>query len=481
MIHKNYNRFKEAALGATFRNDGRLLLAGSEESALKLFDVSSKNLLRVFKGHERPVHRCSFMPTDNQIVSFSDDKTVGLWDMPTEVMLHRFEGHNDYVRCGSVLSSNSDLIVSGSYDHMVKVWDKRERKEILSVDHGAPVEAVLPTPSGSLLFTAGGTYICVWDCLTGGRLLAKISQHHKTITCLKFASEHKRLVSASLDRHVKIYDMTNYEVIQTFDYSSPIVSLAVSPNDSTLTVGMSDGIIAISRKDVDTEGEPSEEKLAKETKSIRRKSKKFGEYVITDYGITKEETVVQNLNYDHYLRKFQYSKALDCVISEVFIHKLPGTTVALFQELIRRDGLRTALAGRKGKHLQRIMRFLIKHLRRPRFMRVLLQVSHVFIDLYAGQVGEDPLLDELFLRLYVEVNKEVKFMNDLMEMQGALDMVMASALTTTAGEPTLDLPSAAATDSNQSNTRLGAGTTNMAASTLEPSEAAKQAVVVNLR
>jgi U3 small nucleolar RNA-associated protein 15 len=53
MIHKNYNRFKEAAFGGVFRNDGRLLLAGSEESALKLFDVSSKNLLRVFKGHQR--------------------------------------------------------------------------------------------------------------------------------------------------------------------------------------------------------------------------------------------------------------------------------------------------------------------------------------------------------------------------------------------------------------------------------------------
>lgn len=53
MVHKNYNRFKEAAHGAVFRNDGRLLLAGSDESAVKLFDVSSKHLLRVFKGHQR--------------------------------------------------------------------------------------------------------------------------------------------------------------------------------------------------------------------------------------------------------------------------------------------------------------------------------------------------------------------------------------------------------------------------------------------
>jgi len=75
---------------------------------------------------------------------------------------------------------------------------------------------------------AGGTEIRVWDCLGGGRLLSKISQHHKTITCLQFASNYKRLASASLDRHVKIYEMTNFEVIQTIDYSSPILSLGIS-------------------------------------------------------------------------------------------------------------------------------------------------------------------------------------------------------------------------------------------------------------
>lgn len=59
-------------------------------------------------------------------------------------------------------------------------------------------------------------------------MLSKISQHHKTITALKFASDGKRLLSASLDRHVKVYDMSTFEVIRTFDYSSPVLSLGIS-------------------------------------------------------------------------------------------------------------------------------------------------------------------------------------------------------------------------------------------------------------
>jgi hypothetical protein len=64
-------------------------------------------------------------------------------------------------------------------------------------------------------------------------------------------------------------------------------------------------------------------------------------------------------------------------------------------------------------------------------------------------------------------------------------MVMASALTTTVGELsdsalTMSGTGASGTDSNNSKSK-NAGTTNMAASTLEPSESAKQAVVVSLR
>lgn len=52
---KNISKFVEAAYGGSFRTDGRLLVAGSEEAAVKLFDVQSKHLLRVFTGHTGPV------------------------------------------------------------------------------------------------------------------------------------------------------------------------------------------------------------------------------------------------------------------------------------------------------------------------------------------------------------------------------------------------------------------------------------------
>jgi U3 small nucleolar RNA-associated protein 15 len=50
-VDKSYSRFKTGAFGGRFRQDGRLLCAGSAEAELKLFDVNSKSLLRTFSGH----------------------------------------------------------------------------------------------------------------------------------------------------------------------------------------------------------------------------------------------------------------------------------------------------------------------------------------------------------------------------------------------------------------------------------------------
>lgn len=140
------------------------------------------------------------------------------------------------------------------------MYDTRTNAQVVSVDHGSPVESVLFLPSGGIFLSAGeslktilllydlkgsyqwlsflplyplsavpgGTEIKVWDAIAGGRLLAKISQHHKTVTCLALASGNKRLMSSSLDRHVKIYDISTYQVVHTLDYPNAILSVAAS-------------------------------------------------------------------------------------------------------------------------------------------------------------------------------------------------------------------------------------------------------------
>lgn len=62
----------------------------------------------------------------------------------------------DYVRAGCVSNISSDLFLSGSFDHMVKLYDARTSTgSTITVDHGAPVESVLMYPGNSIFVSVG--------------------------------------------------------------------------------------------------------------------------------------------------------------------------------------------------------------------------------------------------------------------------------------------------------------------------------------
>lgn len=149
------SKFREASYGGSFRADGKLLVAGGEESVVRLFQPTVNRFLRVFKGHEKPVHRTFFTADGEHIVSFSDDETCGYWDIPNEKQILNFTEHNDYIRAGAVSPVAPDIFVSGSYDNNVHMYDVRTNKKVFSVNHGDRVESLIFLPSGGVFLSAG--------------------------------------------------------------------------------------------------------------------------------------------------------------------------------------------------------------------------------------------------------------------------------------------------------------------------------------
>lgn len=139
--------------------------------------------------------------------------------------------------------------VSGSYDHTVKIWDTRTRQATITHDHGFAVEDVLVLPSGGLIVSAGDNQIKVWDVLAG-KLLHCFSNHQKAITSLALDSTGSRLLSASLDHHVKFYDISSFSVTHSMKYEQPVMCVGLSPDNRALAVGMADGTLSIKRMEV---------------------------------------------------------------------------------------------------------------------------------------------------------------------------------------------------------------------------------------
>ncbi|XP_032824460.1 U3 small nucleolar RNA-associated protein 15 homolog isoform X2 [Petromyzon marinus] len=421
---RTFTRFRDVAFGATFRADGRLLVAGSEEGVVRVFEAHGRVPLRSFDGHKRAVRVSCFMSDGLRVLSGSDDCTARLWDVATGAQLSSFASHGDYVRSAHVCTLNPNLFITGSYDHMVRVFDVRQPDAVLTLDHGFPVESVLAFPSEGLYASAGGRLVKVWDAVRGGHLLACLRHHHKTVTALTLNGAGDRLLTASLDRHVKVLSTTTFKPVHSFDYPAAILSLGISPDDQTLVAGMTNGLLSVRNRKTEERQKPEPRRRRGATYRYYVRGKDYlpkkGDVKVSFQARTKQQT------YDKLLRTFQHSRALDAVLEAQVASRHPQVTVSVMAELARRQALQSAIAGRDEQQLLVLLAFLLRNMLDPRFSSVLTTVADALIDIYGSTLHKSRAVAQRFEKLAELIEREVSFQQELLAAMGMMDALFAA-------------------------------------------------------
>ncbi|KAK7060601.1 U3 small nucleolar RNA-associated protein 15 [Paramarasmius palmivorus] len=192
-------------------------------------------------------------------------------------------------------------------------------------------------------------------------------------------------------------------------YPAPILCLAVSPDETHIAAGMTDGTLSVRRRQPKASEADGESSLAKTILQsgtydsfLGGSLPTIGEGRVKGKGKAKPLGDVNELrvesrrtkrlkNYDKYLKSFKYSAALDAVL------KKP------------------------------VLRLLVKYVSDPRFGEMVCDVAKVVIEMYTPILGQSPVIDNLFVRLRKKVAAEIRFQKELIRTKGALDMILASA------------------------------------------------------
>ena len=104
-----------------------MALSGGDYT-LKLWDISTGECLRTFRGNKGTVCSVAFSPDGKTALSGSggDDDTLKLWNVSTGRCLRTFRGHDSIV--GSVaISPDGRTALSGSWDGTLKLWQLPEK------------------------------------------------------------------------------------------------------------------------------------------------------------------------------------------------------------------------------------------------------------------------------------------------------------------------------------------------------------------
>ncbi|GEQ68496.1 hypothetical protein JCM33374_g2164 [Metschnikowia sp. JCM 33374] len=173
-------------------------------SETKTFDSKDPNnpyLVCILSGHTQSVR--SVTGYGNIVISGSYDTTVRVWDLRKGGRCkHVLEGHSDKIY-STALNFKSRRCYSGSMDSSINVWDFEKGKLLYSLEGHNLLVGLLELSEKYLVSAAADSTLRVWDPNTGENL-SKLKGHNSAITC--FQHDGLRIVSGS-ERMLKLWDI----------------------------------------------------------------------------------------------------------------------------------------------------------------------------------------------------------------------------------------------------------------------------------
>ena len=233
-------------------DDRRLLsggqLEGGESFSLRLWNLDRGELVATRTNGQSAVWSAAFTPDGRRVVSACGDGSLRVWD-PHAMRLERAIATPAPPTCVAI-SPDGRTVYAGGWDNQVHSW---------SLDSGAPgieypvkeggsfgLTAVVASPDSRRLVGSIGYDLKVWDVT--GAFVRTLKGHKDDVHALSFFPDGRRVLSASQDGTLKVWDLDAGTLLQSFGNEAANYSLfaaAVAPDGHRIAGAGSKGNIYI--------------------------------------------------------------------------------------------------------------------------------------------------------------------------------------------------------------------------------------------
>jgi WD40 repeat protein len=252
-------RQRRAASGLVFARDGKTLFS-TDGDGVNAWDVRTGKRLRRLAVQGANLRALAFAPGGKLLAVGENAEHACLWDASAGKVLHRLKRANLGGAIRSLLdrlaTDGRTVAIAGGH---LRFWDAATGKEL--------TWGGTPNPSALALAPGGRTLACneglsdpgdrtlaLWNRATGRRLhrlhpapgrLRGSARHASAITALAFAPDGKTLVSATLGRTVRFWNVATGQLVRRLGNLPPADALALSPDGKTLALGNDHGYLGL--------------------------------------------------------------------------------------------------------------------------------------------------------------------------------------------------------------------------------------------
>ena len=200
--HRNSSNHDNVIYDLIFSNKSDLLISGSADTKIKVWNAITGNLKFTLSGHTGSVNTLAISPCDRFLISGSTDRTIRIWDLTTPfIKPHIIEQYS----CGVTtiaITPNGKYFISSARDHCLHIWCMKTRKNIYTYENVVDNINSIAISSDNKLMAVGNIngIVELWDLETH-TLLQSITACSPVI----FNDNSKYLITGDIHNRIQIW------------------------------------------------------------------------------------------------------------------------------------------------------------------------------------------------------------------------------------------------------------------------------------
>ncbi|KAK2782125.1 hypothetical protein FQN52_001059 [Onygenales sp. PD_12] len=230
--------------GVAFSPDNKLLVSGSHDGSMRLWDVECGTAIDVLECWDDEIEAVAFDSDGLRLAGGSTTGTLYIFDIK-----NRKNVTAETVTTNKILtvafSPDGRYLACGSKNGEISLWDTDTNDLSWELDNsGNGVRVVEFAPSGNILASGldDGT-IRLWD-VQQGKECFELMGHSKKVETLAFSRKYRLLASGSYDKTIRIWDIQTATELQCFhEHTSWIMTLRFTLDSEELLSGSMDGTV----------------------------------------------------------------------------------------------------------------------------------------------------------------------------------------------------------------------------------------------
>eukprot|EP00162_Nutomonas_longa_P014128 comp21835_c1_seq7/m.49294 comp21835_c1_seq7/g.49294 ORF comp21835_c1_seq7/g.49294 comp21835_c1_seq7/m.49294 type:complete len:650 (+) comp21835_c1_seq7:154-2103(+) len=223
-------RYSDTIYSANFSPDGKLLVTGTGQGHVVVWNAESGKQEVVLRGHDDVVHSVQFSPCGTTLCSGSWDNRALLWSIAERAVVAEFAGHKGYV-LGVAFDPSGKRLAIASSDETASLWDVETRKMTLVLNgHSNWVWNARFASDGKKVLTAScDSTARIWDAFSGA--CTAVLRHSIGVNSASFSRDSRQVLTSSWDSTAMLWDAeTGAVLVKLSGNSTWVTSASFSPD-----------------------------------------------------------------------------------------------------------------------------------------------------------------------------------------------------------------------------------------------------------